>query len=224
MKNFRALKEKISMNDTSEYIDFHNQVNREEYSDDQVLEKGKTILENDSLSAHEIKKTLLLLAHSEDMKALHILDKYLSIVPSSLKSFATLAYQECLTSLSADMLEEDQVMVSTGLGSKNNMMRYYFVISHKNKLNFDDSQKKIIEEEFKKVCANKESEIESIEFNKNYALIEALCSINVAIGDVIDSGINQCNKVNNFLRFHYYTTNIEKPSKNTITEYLKEIG
>lgn len=50
-----------------------------------------------------------------------------------------------------------------------------------------------------------------------------LIPIDVAIGDVIEEGISQCNKMEEFLFFHYYVTNVKKPTNEEILQYLEEI-
>jgi hypothetical protein len=48
--------------------------------------------------------------------------------------------------------------------------------------------------------------------------------MDIAVGDVIEEGIKECNKMDEFLYFHYYVTNIKKPTKEEISKYLGEIG
>ena len=47
--------------------------------------------------------------------------------------------------------------------------------------------------------------------------------MDVAVGNIIEEGIEECNKVGNFIYFHYYVTNVSKPTKEEIIEYLKEL-
>lgn len=224
LENIKFSKIAINLETQKDYINFHNQVDSEEYTDKEVLVMGKKLLTDKNHKTKEIKKTLLLLAHLENIQALHIIDRYLTIVPQALKDWVILAYKECLTSLEGELKGEDQMMITTGLGGRNNMMRYYFVLSSRDKSNFTKNQKEIIEKSLKKVCATKNSEIEKIEFKNNYALIQALTSFNIAVGDFIETSINECNKIgNNFLIFHYLINNTWKPREEEISKYLKEI-
>lgn len=64
---------------------------------------------------------------------------------------------------------------------------------------------------------------EKIKFSKNSAIIKILVSVEVALQDVIEESMNSCNAIEKFLRFHFYTTNVQKPTKKVIKDYLHEI-
>lgn len=117
----------------------------------------------------------------------------------------------------------DETYITTELGGEGHRLRYYAVISALNGRPLTNQQKKIIKEQFNIVSKSHDSKIEKIEFSKNYALIKLLVSIDVALQDVIDDGMNSCNAVEKFLRFHFYCTNVRKPTKQVIADYLNEI-
>jgi len=48
--------------------------------------------------------------------------------------------------------------------------------------------------------------------------------MDVAVGDVIEEGISECNKISEFLLVHYYVTNVKKPTQEEISKYLEEIN
>lgn len=117
----------------------------------------------------------------------------------------------------------DETYVATGLGGESHRLRNYVVITTLNNIPFTDRQKDIVTEEFHKVSKKHDSKIEEIKFSKNYALIKILVSVEAALQDVIDEGMNSCNAVEKFLRFHFYATNVQKPTKKVIKDYLHEI-
>jgi len=47
--------------------------------------------------------------------------------------------------------------------------------------------------------------------------------MDVAIGEVIEESISECNKGSEFLLPDYYVTNVKKPTPKEISEYLEEI-
>ena len=185
---------------------------------------GKKLIADKNLPIEEIKTITFLLAHLKNIQALHVLDKYSSTAPKDLKDWVVLAYQECLTFLECELKDEDQAFISTGLGGKNNMIRYYFVLSSSDKSNLTKDQKEIIKKSLEKIALKKASVVEEIAFKNNYALIQHLTSLDIAVGDFIETSINECNKTgNNFLIFHYYTTNVKKPNEKEILKYLEYI-
>lgn len=110
------------------------------------------------------------------------------------------------------------------MGGEGHRLRNYVVISTLNNNPFTKHQKDIVREKFKRASQKYDSKIEEIKFFKNYALIKILVSVEVALQDVIDEGMNSCNTIEKFLRFHFYATNVQKPTKKIIADYLNEIS
>lgn len=117
----------------------------------------------------------------------------------------------------------DETYITTGLGGERYRLRNYVVISTLNNSPFTKLQKDITRKQFNKVSKKYDSEIEEISFSKTYALIKILVSVEMALQEVIDEGMNSCNAVAKFLRFHFYCTNVQKPTKKVIKDYLHEI-
>ena len=61
-----------------------------------------------------------------------------------------------------------------------------------------------------------DSEFEELENNGNYILIKLLVSMDIAIGNVIENLIVKCE----FIEEGYLVTNVEKPSKEFIEEWM----
>lgn len=117
----------------------------------------------------------------------------------------------------------DETYITSGLGGEGHRLRYYVVISTLNDGSFTKQQKDIVRKQFNRVSKKLDSEIEEIKFSPNYALIKLLVSVEVALQDVIDEGMNSCNTIEKFLRFHFYATNVQKPTRKIIEDYLYEI-
>ncbi len=117
----------------------------------------------------------------------------------------------------------DETYITTELGSEGHRLRNYVVISALNNKSFTNKQKEIIKRQFNIVSKKHDSKIEEIEFSQNYALIKILISVEVAPQEVIDDGMNACDAVKKFLRFHFYCTNVRRPTKKVIKTYLNEV-
>ena len=81
----------------------------------------------------------------------------------------------------------------------------------------------IIQEQFKRTCEELNAELENLSFQENYLIAIALISMEVAIGNFIERGIENCSKEEPCLKFHYYVTNVRPPMTKDIQEYLQEI-
>lgn len=121
-------------------------------------------------------------------------------------------------------LFHEKAFIGTGLGGEEHRLRYFVVIGTENNLPFSQEQKTIVKSKFSDICQRFDTKMEEIIFNKNYALIKILLSMDVAVGDVIEKAINLCNKREKFLSFHYFVTNVKKPSRLEIKRYLEDIS
>ena len=48
--------------------------------------------------------------------------------------------------------------------------------------------------------------------------------MDLTVGEVIEEGISECNKMSEFLFHDHYVTNVRKPTPDEILRYLEEIG
>jgi len=186
-----------------------------------LMESKKLFFENTSIESK--KRILILLAHFGAAESYRTIEAYLKISGKDLRSWVLLALKECRMFLENSLLGEDGELIFTGLGGKNNKLRYYFIISSKNDLPLSKRQEEIIKDKFGIVSHKFNSEIEEIILEENYSIIKVLIPTNMAVGKFIEAGIKECNEFNDFLFFHYYVTNVNEPAKEEILRYLEEI-
>lgn len=200
----------------SKSIDFNNIDYKEVFK-----ESSKLFSENTTVETK--KRILIFLAHFGTPESYRILEKYLKSSEQNLRDWALLSLKECRMFLESALLEEEGGFISTGLGGKDNKLRYYFIVSSKGGLTFSESHRATLKRGFETISQKYNSEIEGINFESNYAMIGILIPMDAAVGDVIEEGISECNKMEKFLFFHYYVTNVKKPTNEEILEYLQQI-
>jgi hypothetical protein len=200
----------------SDSIDFDNVDYREALQESKYLFSEKT-------PAETKKKILVLLAHFGNAESYRILEKYLRNSEPNLRNWALLSLKECRMFLETALLEVEGGIISAGLGGKGNKLRYYFIISSKGDRPFSETHRNTLKREFEKIGEKYNSEIEEIIFEPTYAMIRTLIPMDVAVGDVLEEGIRECNKMDEFLYLHYYVTNIKKPTQGEILKYLGKI-
>ncbi len=162
-------------------------------------------------------------AYSGTARPYRIIERYLKNPDRKLKDWALLALQECLTMLESAILEESRGMISTGLGGSDNRLRYFLLISSNTGEPFTMNHEELIKEEFDLVCQKYDCQIETNKFDKGYATLKMLVPLDVAVGHVVEQGINGCNKMSNFLSSTYYVTNVKIPSEQDLLRLKREI-
>jgi len=168
------------------------------------------------------KRILILLAHLGTIESAKILERYLRVSEEGLKDWAVLSLKECRAFLESVLLKEEGGFVSTGLGGKGRKLRYYFVVSTRKGRPLTDEEREDIEKGFTKSSDDYRAEIEEITIETNYAMIGILVPMDAAVGEVIEEGIRQCNRMEEVLSTDYYVTNVKKPVKEEISKYLED--
>ena len=106
------------------------------------------------------------------------------------------------------------------MGGKDNKLRYFAVIGSKNNRTLTDAQKRIIKKDLLEIALNTNSEVEEIEYGKNYVLFAILISFDVAVATVLEDFLDTLSKSKNILKYHYFVVNTYKITKKKIDEYL----
>lgn len=213
----------INENLFSEYVNFHNLDNSKSYTKNEVLLIEKSLF--DKRASKNIKQKILFrLAHTSDVEAYKLLKKFYEQATGFLKEWTALCLDECQVFVESDLLEIPRGMISTGLGGDGKRLRYYVILTKIQNTDFNKEQKNRLEGILEIVVNKYDAKIQEIEFNKGIAVLAILIPINVAPGSLIIKMINNCNQSKRFLKFHYFITNVGKPKKKEIKDYLKFLG
>jgi hypothetical protein len=214
--------EPIGLSLQEEYIRFSETIDFDNLDYEGVLTESDKLF--DEHTPIEFKKRILiLLAHLGTPESCRTIEKYLKISEGNLRDWALLSLKECRTFLESVLLQEEQGFISTGLGGKDNKLRYYFIVSSKDALPFSETDKNTLRRGFQTITRKYKSEIEEINFEAAYATIGILIPMDVAVAEVIEEGITECNKMTEFLLPDYYVTNVKIPTHKETSRYLKEI-
>jgi len=167
------------------------------------------------------KKILVRLASVDNVKAYRIIESFAKIADESIKYWALLALQESRMLLQSKLLDQSQVLISTGLGGKGNKLRYFFVIFANNEPSFSEYQQKVIKNEFEYILHRNNAEIEEINFIDNIATLILLIPLNVPIQNIFSKTITECNLYGNFLKDNCIITNVRILDIDEIKNILK---
>jgi hypothetical protein len=221
--SFALIDEPIDLSIQKEYFTFSETIDFDNVDYKEVLTESDKLF--DKHTPIELKKRILiLLAHLGTAESCRTVEKYLKISEGNLRDWALLALKECRTFLESLLLQEEGGFISTGLGGKDNKLRYYFIAGSKDGPPFSETHRNTLKRGFETISRKYKSEIEEINFEATYAMIGILIPMDVAVGEVIEEGISECNKMSEFLFPDYYVTNVKKPTPGEISKYLEEIS
>jgi hypothetical protein len=222
LNSFTLIDEAIDLSIQKEYLSFSETIDFDNVDYEEVLTESDKLF--DKRTSIELKKRILiLLAHIGSPESCRTIEKYLKISEGNLRDWALLSLKECRMFLESVLLQEEGGFISTGLGGKENKLRYYFIVSSRDGLPFSETHQNTLKRGLERISHKYKSEIEEINFEAAYAMIGILIPMDVAVGKVIEEGISECNKMNEFLFPDYYVTNVRKPTPEEISKYLEEI-
>jgi hypothetical protein len=178
--------------------------------------------DSEGLSVDDKKHILVKLAGIDNPKAYRIIEEYQKHAPKELKNWATLALQESKMLLESLLLDENQIFISTGLGGKGNMLRYFVVLIGENIDEFSEFHKKIISSEFEFALKKDGCEFEKIEYQDNYATLLVLIPFEVPFQNVFRSALEECNQYGNFVKPNFLVTNVKSLSINEIKAFVEK--
>jgi hypothetical protein len=174
----------------------------------EILQKKDT-LNSSGYSIDYKKKYLVELAKIGTVESHQILEDYISLPDKDLKEWAMLAFQENKMLLESSLLDENQILISTGLGGKGMKLRYFTVLQSSSGGIFSNYEKKLVKSEMKFSLKNNHGELESIHFNRELCRILSVIPLQIPIQQLFDKVIEECNLYGNFIDHECLITNVK---------------
>jgi hypothetical protein len=199
------LDEKIDNGTQLEYFECSKN-NENLLTDDEIISR-KDLIFDDAISTDEKKVLLVQLATISKVEAYRTIEKYLQSPNINLYQWAYLALLENRMLLESTLLEENKVLITTGLGSKGNKLRYFIVFFTGDGSYFTSLQQKIILNEMNFAFNRNGAEIEDAVFQEGFASFTTVVPMQVPVQNLFYKIIKECNEFGSFLFNDYIITN-----------------
>lgn len=218
--NLHTIDEIIPVDVQMKYFQFSKHVQQEQNKFDRDYLIAK--LFSPDVDQDDKKYYMCLLANFVDVIAYRALEIYRrSPLESELTDWCAMALIESRMLLEKDLSGEKQIFVSTGLGGKSGLLRFFCIITSSKRTDFSDFEKEILNREILFYFQKNKIEIEEIFVQKNYMKILFLSNINNDIKFVINEAINESNIFGDFVDKRFVLTNIQKFSDQEIEKMLQ---
>lgn len=182
--------------------------------------RDKECLFDQNMPVDEKKFALLELASLNSIEAYRTIEKYLHYPNIKLHDWACLALQESRLQLESKLLDENKVLISTGLGGKGFKLRYFIVLFTPNAKPLNTIQQDIISKELEYFLRINGAEFEDIEFEDSFASILCMIPLNIPPRPLFNDVIKECNLFGNFLFNDFIITNVKALHSEEIRELL----
>ncbi|HEX2395952.1 MAG TPA: hypothetical protein VHI78_11450 [Bacteroidales bacterium] len=200
------LEQQIDSDVQTEYYNYAQNLQKK-FNPEDVLRNRNIVFEED-LTPEDRKDMMVKLATIDNIEAYRTLEKCTGTMTDQLKDWAILALQENRLLLESKLLDQNRILISTGLGGKGLKLRYFTALMSLNKIYSEFEQKVIVNEvhyAFKKI----EGELESIHFDKELCTILGMIPLQVAVQKFYDDIISECNLYGDFMNRQYIITNVK---------------
>lgn len=213
------LEHQIDSDVQTEYYDCSRKLKRK-FNPEDVLKNRNVIFEDDQ-TLEDRKNMMVKLASIDSIEAYRTLEKCQDAMPDPLKDWAKLALQENRLLLESKLLNQNRILISTGLGGKGLKLRYFTVLMSLNE-KFSSYQQKIIINELQYALKQHYGEIESILFDEELCTILSIIPLHVPVQKVFDDVISECNQCGSFVHKEYIITNVKVISTGDIRRMTRD--
>ena len=170
----------------------------------------------------EVKKEILArLATIEKVECYRIIESFVKEGEESLHKWALLSLNESRLQLESQIMDENQVFISTGLGGRDQKLRYFVVVMTKNRSDLTSTHQMVIQNEFEYILRKFDAEVEEVNFSGYLSTIMLLLPMNYSLRAVFNEAIQECNRYGDFLNDDFIVTNVKTLSFQEIKEFLE---
>ena len=216
--NLHVLDVNVPVEKQMEFFRYAEGIRRDNVNDDAIDDYIRVLFSTES-SHTDLKFALAFLATSGDVKAFRAIEEYNRTHSNDWAAMALLQAKIMLQSVFSD---EKQIFISTGLGGKDDKLRFYAFFKSRARKHFSDFQKKLIEKEILYSLQNYQGILEEINIQENYFTLLFLINIQVNIKNMLDDAINECNQYGDFINKGFIITNVKVFSKEEIQNELSK--
>ncbi|HKK61121.1 MAG TPA: hypothetical protein VJ951_01095 [Bacteroidales bacterium] len=217
--DLNILEDSIDVDLQAEYFEFSSKLSRK-YDKKWALQQLGT-LQNPYSSIGMKKNVLTRLATLENIEAYRAIETYMEHPDKELKQWGQLALQESKMHMKSHLLEENQILISTGLGGRDNRLRYFVVLVARNKIDINDLQVDILKKEFIYTIEKYDGIIEDFDYSGYLVAFMILLPIKHPVRNILSEGIDQCNQLGDFLEPDSIITNVRRISFDEVVEHLE---
>ncbi len=224
--HFHILEQRVPVNVQMEYFKYSEEMRKQKSSDlvtDEEIDVIFNLLEISDAPEEEKKQLLTTLAISKSVKAYRLLEEYVEHPDDRVADWAYMALMESRISLESEFSNEKQIYISTGLGGKDERLRFFALFVSKDKLPFQEYQSHVIEREFPYLLSHENCEIERLAKETVERMPELTRRIFIA-NRIHDKTYQEIADGGDFLSEMFTITNVKELSESEVADIISKDG
>lgn len=219
-ENYKILEEIIDVDVQKEFFDSSQRLLFDHEND--RIEQLIDIINNNNNELSEQKIALQKLAMIDNVEAFRAIEAYNQNPRPELKAWSVLSLQQSRMVIQSSLLDEQQVFISTGLGGKDNKLRYFVIFPYKTVDFISPIQQKTLKNELEFFVSQYEGTVEDFAVFDKYATTTILLPLRSSIPELVSEILHECNHIGDFLTDNVMITNMKKFEHDEIVTILKE--
>jgi len=219
-QSFNIVEEQIDIELQMSYFKRSKRLKKKAVKLAEIIEKVP-LLYLPEVRVEEKRDILIHLAAFEEVEAFRAVEAYWKVADGDVKPWASMAYRESKMLLESSLLDEKQILISTGLGGKGQKLRYFMVFINSQNNDFSETQQKVVKNELDYIFQKQEAEIESIIFDNQLIKVFSLIPIHIAVKDIVTAAVSECNQYGNFLSDNFLITNVKELENEEIFQIIQ---
>jgi len=217
--SLKIMEDQVDMDLQMEYFECSKRL-REEKEESWALDLSQYLKEPGY--SPEVKKEILArLATIEKVECYRIIESFVKEGEESLHQWALLSLNESRLQLESKIMDENQVFISTGLGGRDQKLRYFVVLMTRSRSDLTAIHQMVIQNEFEYILRKFDAEVEEVNFSGYLSTIMLLLPMNYSLRTVFNEAIQECNRYGDFLNDDFIVTNVKTLSFQEIKEFLE---
>lgn len=164
------------------------------------LNRIEALIYNKQMNVNWHRNMLVQLACTRQVEAYRIIEDFLLVAPKNLKNWAILAEFNARIALETILTDTKSVtVVSSGLGGRDNMMRFSSGCTLLDSKHFEEYQKELAIKEFSYAISENGGKLENCSFGDSCLLLTYLMPIGLHPDGILHETISICNEFGAFL-------------------------
>lgn len=218
--HFHVLETTIPVEKQMEFFRYSEKLREQDVK--QPVEESINLLNSEDASEESKKEAMSLLAISGDVKAYRALESYQKQAEENLKDWANMSLLQAKITLESEFSDEKQIFISTGLGGKGELLRFFAFFKAKDLNPFSAYQIQLIEKEIPFHIHEAHGIVEELKVSENYFTITFLINIKTDIKYMLENAIAECNQYGDFIDGSFIVTNVRKFNEEEINKELSK--
>lgn len=176
---------------------------------------------DENVSEQEKKKMLVILSTIDDVSIFRTIES-ISQQEGPLQKWAIIAAQQSRMLLQSNLLDTPGVFISSGLGGRGQLLRYFCVFFYNHLDTLQPFQQNTVRNETDSIIRNAGGEVESIEFKEKFVISLVLLPLQADLSKAFSDILDECNQYGNFLHPNIIITNVRKLTDEEIRETIPQ--